>query len=155
MRAPGAKASMAAVARARKVGTWLTGTATSCFQVAPSGFCAGDWFSRMAHSARAWLSVPVTGDAVAIIGENRKLLAFPLDQIPEMARGKGVRLQKYKEGGVADAKTFTLAEGLTFTDSAGRVFTVKGDDLKEWLGNRAEAGKLPPKGFPRTNRFVG
>jgi len=106
-------------------------------------------------SARAWLSVPVSGDAVAIIGENRKLLAFPLDQIPEMARGKGVRLQKYKEGGVADAKTFTLAEGLTFTDSAGRQFTVKGEDLKEWLGNRAEAGKLPPKGFPRTNRFVG
>ena len=106
-------------------------------------------------SARAWLSVPVTGDAVAIIGENRKLLVFPLDQIPEMARGKGVRLQKYKEGGVADAKTFVLADGLTFTDSAGRVFTVKGEDLKEWLGNRAEAGKLPPKGFPRTNRFVG
>jgi len=106
-------------------------------------------------SARAWLSVPVEGDGVAIIGENRKLLVFPLDQIPEMARGKGVRLQRYKEGGIADAKTFSLAEGLTFTDSAGRTFTVKGKDLDEWRGNRAEAGKLPPKGFPKTNRFVG
>jgi len=106
-------------------------------------------------SARAWLSVPVTGDTVAIIGENRKLLVFPLDQVPEMARGKGVRLQKYKEGGVADAKTFALADGLTFTDSAGRTFTVKGADLDEWRGNRAESGKLPPKGFPRNNRFVG
>lgn len=106
-------------------------------------------------TARAWLSVPVTGDTVAIIGENRKLLVFPLDQVPEMARGKGVRLQKYKEGGVADAKTFLVAEGLTFTDSAGRVFTVKGADLDDWRGNRAEAGKLPPKGFPRNNRFVG
>jgi topoisomerase-4 subunit A len=106
-------------------------------------------------SARAWLSVPVTGDTVAIIGENRKLLVFALDQIPEMARGKGVRLQKYKEGGVADAKTFTLAEGLTFTDSAGRTFTVKDPELAEWRGNRAEAGRLPPKGFPKSNRFVG
>jgi len=106
-------------------------------------------------SARAWLSVPVTGDTVAIIGENRKLLVFALDQIPEMARGKGVRLQKYKEGGIADAKTFTLAEGLTFTDSAGRTFTVKDPELAEWRGNRAEAGRLPPKGFPKSNRFVG
>ena len=106
-------------------------------------------------SARAWLSVPATGDTVAIIGENRKLLVFPIDQIPEMARGKGVRLQKYKEGGVADVKIFNLADGLTFSDSAGRIFTVKGTDLDEWRGNRAESGKLPPKGFPRTNRFVG
>ena len=106
-------------------------------------------------SARAWLSVPAVGDTVAIIGENRKLLVFPLSQIPEMSRGKGVRLQKYKEGGVADAKVFTAADGLTFSDSAGRTFTVKGTDLDDWRGNRAEAGKLPPKGFPRNNHFVG
>ena len=106
-------------------------------------------------SARAWLSVPAVGDTVAIIGENRKLLVFPLSQIPEMSRGKGVRLQKYKEGGVADAKVFTAADGLTFTDSAGRTFTVKGTDLDDWRGNRAEAGKLPPKGFPRNNKFIG
>jgi topoisomerase-4 subunit A len=106
-------------------------------------------------SARAWLSVPVAGDTVAIIGENRKLLVFPLDQIPEMARGKGVRLQKYKEGGVADAKTFALSDGLTWTDSANRTFTVKPPELDEWRGNRADAGRLPPKGFPKNNRFVG
>lgn len=106
-------------------------------------------------SARAWLSVPVSGDTVAIIGENRKLLIFPADQIPEMARGKGVRMQKYKEGGVSDVKTFADADGLTWTDSAGRNFTVKGADLDEWRGNRADAGRLPPKGFPKNNRFVG
>ncbi|HRJ68393.1 MAG TPA: DNA topoisomerase IV subunit A [Beijerinckiaceae bacterium] len=106
-------------------------------------------------SARAWLSVPVSGDTVAIVGENRKLLVFPLDQIPEMARGKGVRLQKYKEGGVSDAKTFTLADGLTWLDSASRTYTVKGAELAEWQGNRAESGRLPPKGFPKNNRFTG
>ena len=106
-------------------------------------------------SARAWLSVPVLGDAVAIIGENRKLLVFPLDQIPEMTRGKGVRLQKYKEGGVSDVKTFALADGLTWTDSAQRTFTVKKPELDEWIGNRADSGRLPPKGFPKGNRFVG
>ena len=106
-------------------------------------------------SARAWLSVPVLGDAVAIIGENRKLLVFPLDQIPEMTRGKGVRLQKYKEGGVSDVKTFALADGLTWTDSAQRTFTVKKPELDEWIGNRADSGRLPPKGFPKGNKFVG
>jgi topoisomerase-4 subunit A len=99
------------------------------------------------------LFVPVEGDTVAIVGENRKLLLFPLAQVAEMGRGKGVRLQRYKDGGVADIKVFTMAEGLTWTDSSGRTWTVT--DLLEWLGNRADAGRLPPKGFPRTNRFNG
>ena len=73
------------------------------------------------RSCRSWS--PADGDHVAIIGENRKLLVFPLDQVPEMARGKGVRLQRYKDGGVADAKVFALADGLTWTDAAGRTFT--------------------------------
>ena len=103
--------------------------------------------------ARAALLVPADGDTVAIIGENRKLLVFALDQVPEMSRGKGVRLQRYKDGGVADAKTFTLADGLTWLDSAGRTFTVSKADLREWIGNRAEAGRLPPKGFPKNNKF--
>jgi topoisomerase-4 subunit A len=81
------------------------------------------------------------------------LLVFALDQVPEMSRGKGVRLQRYKDGGVADAKTFTLADGLTWLDSAGRTFTVSKADLREWIGNRAEAGRLPPKGFPKNNKF--
>ena len=95
----------------------------------------------------------VEGDHVAIVGLNRKLLVFPLNQVPEMARGKGVRLQKYKEGGMVDLKTFTLADGLTWKDSSDRTWTVSQADLAEWIGNRADSGRLPPKGFPKTNRF--
>ncbi len=93
------------------------------------------------------------GDHVAIIGENRKLLVFPLDEAPRMARGKGVRMQRYKDGGVADAKVFALADGLSWTDAAGRVFNVAAAELAEWMGHRAEAGRLPPRGFPKNNRF--
>ena len=70
-----------------------------------------------------------------------------------MARGKGVRMQRYKDGGVADAKVLALKEGLTWTDNSGRVFTVSKTELAEWIGHRAEAGRLPPRGFPRNNRF--
>lgn len=72
-----------------------------------------------------------------------------------MARGKGVRLQRYKDGGVADAKVFALADGLTWVDSSGRTFTVDKRELKEWIAHRAEAGRLPPRGFPKSNRFGG
>ena len=95
----------------------------------------------------------VEGEHVAVVGENRKLVVFPLSQVPEMARGKGVRLQKYKGGGLADVKTFALAEGLTWKDSSDRTWTVAEKDLSEWLGNRADAGRLPPKGFPKNNKF--
>jgi len=97
--------------------------------------------------------VPVEGDTVAIIGENRKLLVFPVSQIPEMARGKGVRLQRYKDGGVNDVKTFNIAEGLTWRDSADRVYTRSREELLEWTGDRAAAGRMAPKGFPRTGKF--
>ncbi|MAW89129.1 MAG: DNA topoisomerase IV subunit A [Phyllobacteriaceae bacterium] len=97
--------------------------------------------------------VPVTGDHVAIVGENRKLLVFPLDQVPEMTRGKGVRLQRYKDGGVSDIRTFAMADGLTWTDSAGRTFTRSQAELAEWTGARAAAGRMVPKGFPRTGKF--
>ena len=103
----------------------------------------------------ARLIVTVEGDHVAVIGENRKLLCFPLVQMAEMARGKGVRIQKYKDGGISDLKTFTLADGLTWRDTSGRTWTVSSADLAEWMGNRAEAGRLPPKGFPKSNRFSG
>lgn len=93
------------------------------------------------------------GDHVAIIGENRKLLVFPAKQVPEMTRGKGVRLQRYKDGGVSDAKVFTLKEGLTWKDTAGRTWTVAKEDLRDWMGDRTEAGRLPPKGFPKSNKF--
>ncbi|MTW17499.1 DNA topoisomerase IV subunit A [Rhodoplanes serenus] len=95
----------------------------------------------------------VEGDQVAVIGENRKMLVFPLDQVPEMTRGRGVRLQRYKDGGLADLKTFTGADGLSWTDSAGRVFALSLKELADWRGNRADAGRLPPKGFPRSGRF--
>ncbi|MBM6582083.1 DNA topoisomerase IV subunit A [Microvirga sp. BT689] len=93
------------------------------------------------------------GDHVAIIGENRKLLIFPAKQVPEMTRGKGVRLQRYKDGGVSDAKIFKLKEGLTWKDTSGRTWTVAKEDLRDWLGDRTEAGRLPPKGFPKSNKF--
>ncbi len=93
----------------------------------------------------------VAGDTVAVVGDNRKLLVFPLAELPEMAKGKGVRLQKYKDGGLSDATTFTLAEGLTWKDPAGRTRTEA--DLAEWAGPRAGAGKMAPRGFPRDNRF--
>jgi topoisomerase-4 subunit A len=93
------------------------------------------------------------GDHVAVVGENRKLLIFPIKQVPEMARGKGVRLQRYKDGGISDAKVFLLKEGLTWKDTSGRTWTVAKDDLRDWIANRAEAGRLPPKGFPKSNRF--
>ena len=92
----------------------------------------------------------VGGDTVAVIGDNRKLLLFPLADVPEMARGRGVFLQRYKDGGLSDLKTFTLADGLTWVTGAGvRTET----DLMAWQGKRAQAGRLPPKGFPRSNRF--
>ena len=94
---------------------------------------------------------PVTGDHVAVVGGNRKLLVFPLEELPEMSRGKGVRLQKYKDGGLADAMTFHLDLGLSWKDPAGRTRTVT--DLAEWLGKRAGAGRMRPRGFPQDNRF--
>ncbi|MGO4173853.1 DNA topoisomerase IV subunit A [Bosea sp. TAF32] len=103
----------------------------------------------------AVLAVPADGDHVAIIGENRKLLCFPISEVAEMGRGKGVRLQRYKDGGLSDAKTFNLADGLTWLDTSGRTWTVTQADLLEWLGHRAEAGRLPPKGFPKSNTFGG
>lgn len=95
----------------------------------------------------------VAGDTVAVIGENRKMLIFPLDQVPEMAKGKGVRLQRYKDGGLSDITTFTAKDGLTWKDSAGREFSATWKELAEWRGNRADAGRLPPKGFPKSNKF--
>ncbi len=99
------------------------------------------------------LAVRVAGDHVAAVGENRKMLVFPLAQVPEMTRGKGVRLQRYKDGAIADAKVFSAAEGLSWTDSAGRIFQRSFEELLEWRGDRAQAGRMVPKGFPKTGRF--
>jgi topoisomerase-4 subunit A len=96
----------------------------------------------------------IEGDEVAVIGENRKMLVFPLEQVPEMGRGRGVRLQRYKDGGLSDIKTFKGADGLSWTDSASRAFTLALSELADWRGNRADAGRLAPKGFPRINKFA-
>jgi topoisomerase-4 subunit A len=95
----------------------------------------------------------VTGEQVAAIGNNRKMVVFPLDQVPEMARGRGVRLQRYKDGGLSDVTTFVAKEGLSWRDSAGREFSASWRELSEWRGNRADAGRLAPKGFPKSNKF--
>jgi topoisomerase-4 subunit A len=98
----------------------------------------------------AKVCVPAEGDMVAAIGENRKLLLFALDQLPEMTRGRGVTLQKFKDGGLSDAKVFALDEGLTWK-LGDKVRTET--NLKDWIGERAQAGRLPPQGFPKGNRF--
>jgi topoisomerase IV subunit A len=97
---------------------------------------------------------PVEGELVAAIGENRKMVVFPIEQVPEMTRGRGVRLQRHKDGGLSDIKTFEVEKGLSWTDSAGRVFTLSLRELADWRGNRADAGRLAPKGFPKTNKFA-
>jgi topoisomerase-4 subunit A len=98
----------------------------------------------------AKLCLPAEGDHVAIVGENRKLLVFPLAQVPELARGAGVILQRYADGGLSDAQVFALAHGLSWK-LGDKVRTEM--NLRDWLGERAQAGRLPPNGFPRSNRF--
>ncbi|NKX43280.1 DNA topoisomerase IV subunit A [Roseicyclus persicicus] len=103
-------------------------------------------------TARVCRPVAAGDDAIAVVGDNRKLLVFAMDELPEMARGKGVRLQKYKDGGMSDARSFRKADGLSWLDPAGRTRTEP--DLTEWDGKRASAGRMAPRGFPRDNRFT-
>jgi topoisomerase-4 subunit A len=108
-----------------------------------------------ADGAKAAVCLPVKGDDdhLAVVGTNRKLLIFPLTELPEMTRGKGVILQRYKTGGkLADIKALRLADGLTWTLQGGRNRTEA--NVVEWLGKRASAGRLPPNGFPRPPRFT-
>ncbi|MCI2399696.1 DNA topoisomerase IV subunit A [Aliiroseovarius subalbicans] len=110
----------------------------------------------------AKICVPITGDHVAIMSENRKMLVFPVTDLPEMGRGKGVRLQKYNsargkqgilelDGGLSDVKTFDLADGLSWPAAGDRTRTEV--DMSPWIGKRAGVGKAPPYGFPRNNKF--
>jgi len=115
----------------------------------------GKQIMNVSYPDETKLLVPISGDHAAVVGENRKMVIFPLSQVPEMSRGKGVRLQRYKDGGVADIRCFAIADGLTWEDSAGRTFTKTKDDLAEWLGDRSGAGRAVPKGFPRSGRFSG
>ncbi|MGO7669410.1 DNA topoisomerase IV subunit A [Rhizobium ruizarguesonis] len=115
----------------------------------------GKQIMNVALPEETQLLVPVSGDHVAVVGENRKLLVFPLAQVPEMSRGKGVRLQRYKDGGISDVRCFAISDGLIWEDSAGRTFTKNKDELAEWLADRATAGRTVPKGFPRSGKFAG
>ena len=100
----------------------------------------------------ALICKPVAGDYVATVGQNRKVLIFPIDELPIMSRGKGVRMQKYKDGGLNDATTFNLIDGLSWLDPAGRRRIES--ELADWVGKRAGAGRMAPRGFPRENKFT-
>ena len=95
--------------------------------------------------------LPVSGDQIAIIGENRKLLIFPLAELPEMPRGKGVKLQNYRDGGLLDVVTFAGEAGLATVDASGR--TREWPEWRDWLAKRAGAGRMVPRGWPRSGRF--
>jgi topoisomerase-4 subunit A len=92
---------------------------------------------------------PVSGDSVAVTGENRKLVIFGLEEVPEMARGQGVYLQRYKDGGLLDAVTFTWKDGLH--DQNNRAWSAS--ELKDWKGARAQAGRIVPRGFAKSGKF--
>ncbi len=96
----------------------------------------------------------VDGDTVAAIGENRKMIVFGLDQVPEMTRGRGVRLQRYLQKGLSDVTTFNASAGLTWVDGAGRTQTLTMKELKDWRGDRAQAGRIA-QGLPKNNKFRG
>jgi topoisomerase-4 subunit A len=102
---------------------------------------------------RAAAMTVVTGEQVATVGENRKLLVFPIDQVPEMTKGRGVRLQRYLDKGLSDIATFEVEKGLSWIDTAGRSFTMSLKDLKDWRGDRAAAGRIRPDRFLTNNKF--
>ncbi|GIK96704.1 MAG: DNA topoisomerase 4 subunit A [Alphaproteobacteria bacterium] len=111
---------------------------------------AGKQVLNLSDGAEAQACAVVEGDHVAVVGDNRKLIVFELAEVPEMTRGRGVILQKYKDGGLSDVKVFSLKDGLTWR-SGERVRTET--DLRDWIGKRAQAGRLPPRGFPVNNKF--
>ena len=108
---------------------------------------------NVAAGQEARICVVAEGDHIATVGSNRKMLILTREQLPELRRGKGVRLQRYKDGEIADARVFKGADGLSWTDSAGRAHLRSLDELRDWIGDRAQAGRLAPQGFPKTNRF--
>ena len=113
---------------------------------------AGKQVLNVAGDVEAAVCTDGAGDHVAVLGDNRKLLIFPAAELPEMTRGRGVILQKFRDGGLSDVRVFTLADGLECrTGSRTRTFAAA--ELAGWIGKRAQAGRLPPKGFPRGNRF--
>ena len=98
-------------------------------------------------------SIEDADDLVATLGDNRKLLLIPREQVPELTRGRGMRLQKFKDGGLADAVPLASSVGLTWVDTSGRAHTRAGEEIAEYRGDRAQAGRATPRGFPKANRF--
>jgi topoisomerase IV subunit A len=121
------------------------------FIVAEEEMLATKRSGKQILNGRAMQAAKVEGDQVAVVGERRKLLVFPLSDLPEMTRGKGVKLQSYHDRGLADVKVFDTDEGLSWEDSAGRIRAVP--EWKEYRGKRGAAGKIAPKGFSRSGRF--
>ena len=113
---------------------------------------SGKQVLNVSGDVEAQTCVVAEGDHVAVIGDNRKLLFFPLSELPEMSRGRGVKLQSYKDGGLRDALTFAMADGFTVR-TGGRHRTFEKKEIADWIGKRAQAGRLPPQGFPRSNSF--
>jgi len=113
---------------------------------------SGKQVLNISGTARAVACCIAEGDMVATVGMNRKLLVFPIDEVPEMTRGKGVILQRFKDGGLADVTVFSSQTGLSWKAGGGRTRTEP--DMSDWLGKRAGAGKMPPTGFPRPARFT-
>jgi topoisomerase-4 subunit A len=98
-------------------------------------------------------AIPEGADAVAVVGENRKMVVFPLSELPELTRGQGVTLQRYRDGGLSDATTFSFDEGLSWVLGGETGRTRTETDLNPWRAARGAAGRMPPIGFPRNNRF--
>jgi topoisomerase IV subunit A len=121
------------------------------FVVPESEMLASKRSGKQILNGRAMAAAKVEGDQVAVIGQRKKLLIFPLSELPEMTRGKGVKLQSYHDRGLADVKVFDKDVGLTWEDSAGRTRAVP--EWKDYRGKRGAAGKLAPKGFSRSGRF--
>ena len=110
----------------------------------------GKQILNVSDKEKAFIIQEVNGDSIALIGDNRKLIVYKVAEIPEMARGKGVRLQFYRDGGVSDVRIFNEADGLTWKYGNGNR---KVDDLLPWQGRRGQSGRLAPLGFPRNNQF--
>ena len=113
----------------------------------------GKQILNMSSGEKLLICTPVIGNTVAAIGENRKMLVFPLEQVPTMSRGRGVRIQKYKNGNISDMITFNSELGLEWQDSSGRKYNREMGELEDWKGNRAGAGRMAPQGFPKNNKF--
>ena len=109
---------------------------------------------NLQEGEKAKICLPVSGNAVAVVGDNRKVLIFKIEELPDMARGRGVILQKYRDGGMSDLITFNLEDGLSWQMGGDSERTRTVTDLLPWVGKRAGAGRMAPNGFPRNNKFT-